>query len=1729
MKNSKRSLVSKALLSFFLLSFLAGAAQAVNYNFKKTITIAAANVSGTAPLSNFPLLFEITDADLRTVANGGGVESANGYDILFLDENDQVLAHELVTYDASTGAIRAWVKLAKLYASLNTELQLVYGNTAVVSDPSLTSTWDSDYEAVLHLQESGNGSDNEYQDATSNNHHGTGGGLAGAGDASRTPTRVAGKFGFAQNFDDAGNQDLIRLDAVNDATWTGVTVEAWVSPDDNGDDRVFGKSWGTGTNEQTWLLRKTGGTAGTRMRTNTNNNTGFDPSPLNNGSWQHIAVSWDATTSELIVYRNGIAEGTTTLNGATLFTTPTADEPTIGNTTTLDRGFDGQMQEVRVSKVPRSADWMATQFTNQNNPSGFYTLGAEVNGPFTPVIPTCGYAFRKTITIDNTRVSGSGSHINFPVLVSFTDNDLRTTGNGGNVVNGNGYDIVFTDNALVPLDHQVETYNAVTGELVAWVKVPALPTGADYEINMLYGNAEVITNPSTSAVWATDFEGVWHLHDDVDDASGNGQNGINNGSADAVGKIGDAQDFDGTDFIELTSFPNLTTDFTVSAWINTTDRTQQGQRVFCDDELNTGGFSVSLGDGGAGRMRFYSRSMSNVIVDGTAVINDNTWQYITAIADRTTQQRLIYVNGVLVGSDLTDTGTWGTDNGDASIGGETASGETANRFEGRLDEVRVAGAVRSPGWIVTEFNNQDNPSTFYSVGAEEGLIARSTADGDWDQTGIWNTGAVPGLGATVSIESDVDLDDRDLYICRLNLDNSNIGGDAALQIQSSRTLRVKEDVNLIGAGGDDVILRVMGGNSKLIVEGDLYLDHDGGDDVFTDVEDGGDSLIVQGNFLIEHDGGDDIDIRVDNNTAVMLIEGEVMANMNSGTGDLIEFDLNSGRFVVNGKFTGNRLNDFQDFELDMDDGDFVADSVYLFSSGGSGSDRIMVLVDGNSTFSTNYFYLEMGGGDDHQLDVNVNAGTSATLLVNGDMDIVKSGGDDLHIRVDDANSLFHVTGNLTITSTGAEEIQLQLNSDAIFDVDGNMTVTHAEGELFHIFTQGSGSNPTLNVDGNLTINWNGGNDLFNPDLEGGNFNVGGNFVVNKNTGSGFIWFDCDGGNVTVSDTFFANHVGDNQIFIDLDGGSIFTSGTFIGTLSGNSNAEELLIDVDEDCQFNVTGNMELEANTGNDIELHLGENTASTAQLNVGGNLTLDHNGSLGVDDIQFFLNDDAKATIGGVFTMETDGSVGGAGNFLCRLNDNAVLSVNSNLVLDNTTGSGFLEIELNDNALLQLGGNVVRNANPNNFGLIQSNSATTTIEYNGTGAQLFADEDGAGTDGIEYELVVINNTFGTEPQLSMESAVTLSNNITFTDGVLQTTSVNLLTIADNATSSGGNADSYVSGPLQKQGDDPFIFPLGKNGQWARLGISDLQNGPTPTDQFIAEYYLARHPQSFWDSNSYAGNTGGFFNVSIVEYWDLSRSAGTVQPKVTLYWEDGAASYIDNLPDLKVAHLTGPTTWTNQGGNTSGTVAAGSVTTTTNVSSFSPFAFGSTNPAVNPLPVELMYFNATPYGQTVLLNWETLTEINNDYYTVERSSDALLFEPIQQTQGAGTSTIRKVYHAIDNSPLMGTSYYRLKQTDFDGRFKYSDIVPVKFDESTPRSTVYPNPLSEEHTAFTISGIEKDAEIQMYSITGRRVPVVVQKYEGVWKVQLEKRLQAGMYVIKLIRLNEKVTVHKLIVH
>jgi hypothetical protein len=133
---------------------------------------------------------------------------------------------------------------------------------------------------------------------------------------------------------------------------------------------------------------------------------------------------------------------------------------------------------------------------------------------------------------------------------------------------------------------------------------------------------------------------------------------------------------------------------------------------------------------------------------------------------------------------------------------------------------------------------------------------------------------------------------------------------------------------------------------------------------------------------------------------------------------------------------------------------------------------------------------------------------------------------------------------------------------------------------------------------------------------------------------------------------------------------------------------------------------------------------------------------------------------------------------------------------------------------------------------------------------------------------------------------------------------------------------------------------------------------------------------------------------------------------------------------------------------------AGTVTVS-NVNNYAIWALADVDSS---LPIELTKFAAVVQNGVVELSWTTQTEINNDYFTLERSADDLKFEEIGIIQGAGSSHLPVNYVFEDKNPLPGRAYYRLKQTDFDRTFTYSKVIStfLAAEESTFRA--YPNPL-----------------------------------------------------------------------
>ena len=134
-------------------------------------------------------------------------------------------------------------------------------------------------------------------------------------------------------------------------------------------------------------------------------------------------------------------------------------------------------------------------------------------------------------------------------------------------------------------------------------------------------------------------------------------------------------------------------------------------------------------------------------------------------------------------------------------------------------------------------------------------------------------------------------------------------------------------------------------------------------------------------------------------------------------------------------------------------------------------------------------------------------------------------------------------------------------------------------------------------------------------------------------------------------------------------------------------------------------------------------------------------------------------------------------------------------------------------------------------------------------------------------------------------------------------------------------------------------------------------------------------------------------------------------------------------------------------------------------------------------PIELLYFKGTFQDRNVVLKWATATEINNDYFSIERSNDGRMFYEIVGIQGAGNSTELIEYTYQDNNPLSGWSYYRLKQTDFDGKYTYSQLIVVENIYRNFDFKIYPNPVDDEFSLHWNGDLAGEGKLKIYDLNG----------------------------------------------
>jgi hypothetical protein len=179
------------------------------------------------------------------------------------------------------------------------------------------------------------------------------------------------------------------------------------------------------------------------------------------------------------------------------------------------------------------------------------------------------------------------------------------------------------------------------------------------------------------------------------------------------------------------------------------------------------------------------------------------------------------------------------------------------------------------------------------------------------------------------------------------------------------------------------------------------------------------------------------------------------------------------------------------------------------------------------------------------------------------------------------------------------------------------------------------------------------------------------------------------------------------------------------------------------------------------------------------------------------------------------------------------------------------------------------------------------------------------------------------------------------------------------------------------------------------------------------------------------------------------------------------------------------------------------------------------NVTSSPLPIQLTGFSAKAGSNTVLLRWITASELNNDYFSIERSTDGIAFSEVIKMKGAGTSSETHHYTYTDINPVNGVSYYRLKQTDFDGRFETFNPVAVKLENisgAIRTILITPNPFTNEFTAKIYSEENRTVVIELISLRSKVIhseKIVLESGTNTFNFSTGSQVESGVYVFRIM--------------
>jgi hypothetical protein len=735
------------------------------------------------------------------------------------------------------------------------------------------------------------------------------------------------------------------------------------------------------------------------------------------------------------------------------------------------------------------------------------------------------------------------------------------------------------------------------------------------------------------------------------------------------------------------------------------------------------------------------------------------------------------------------------------------------------------------------------------------------------------------------------------------------------------------------------------------------------------------------------------------------------------------------------------------------------------------------------------------------------------------------GGCGLYPGQSTLNDIVIINNSVNLTSTLARSVGSVTVNNAVLQVSGNITLTalsvavNSSGTStadFSIFGTASGS-PTVNITNDLTIT------RGSASTAGSNANTrlrvggsGSNITNSIVTIGGNLYYTYNNSSSITPENATEISIGNSASFADNCIVSI--TGDVLLTYNYANTAA-----TSNDLAFNVAkassvsmNNLKLQMLEGGSGAGGANIRVATLSNLNatitVNGDATMEWNDNTSPSSstetyIKAGNDDPASLTsiiIKGNLNMNSLYSTG-SNNNMVRVSGSSILTLGGNVNGGNLNFNSSLSspvdnrITLYDNGVFNLYGSIVNTAHGSfEFEPTGSVSDNGTIKFLGSSAQNFPTNFSGASN--HYKNIVINNTSNIAFTIP-NSTLNVEGLLTLTNGIINSTTSNVLVFEDGATCNGGSYTSYVTGLVQKKGgtlNNNLIFPVGSGSHWAPIQVSSI-TGANSTTIFNAQYFSSKYSTVIAD--------GTFDHPSGTEYWDLTVSGTAPTSSVTLFWKDACFSKIYDVStgpsqDLLVCRFnSGTSTWnklssTVDGGSGAGiegcpsSTISGSVTASA-VSLFGSFTFGAISSSQNPLPITVSKFDATRFeNDFIKLEWTTNSEINNDYFVLMHSLNGLSFFPTDTVRGAGTSEDYNYYESIDHQPVEGTNYYRLVSVDYDGTVYYNATISIKIlnIESDHLIQVFPNPVKNSLiTVILRSNIiakeEKSSLFQLYSSSG----------------------------------------------